>query len=137
MKNKKPQTVDPVIGKQPRAWTLWGITIGLLLIVAGTLMPLLGSTMVYKWIYGGGTVLLLVSRICSPYTGESMRIKRLYRIESWSALFFCVALFFMFYEHGLMRDWLGFTMAGGAIQIYTSIMIPRTVAKESNKVNKE
>lgn len=127
--------IDPVTGRQPRQWTLWGITIGLLLIVAGVLLPLCGSTEVYRWIYGGGTLILLVSRIFSPYTGEVMRIKRLYRMESWSALFFCVATFFMFYGHGTMRDWLAFTMAGGAVQIYASLMIPRTVKKELTERN--
>lgn len=124
---------NPVIGSQPRYWTLWGVTIGLLLIVSGTLMPLLGFHDIFRWIYGSGALILLISRIFSPYTGEVTRIKRLYRIESWSALFFCVAVFFMFYSYGTMRDWLAFTMAGGAIQIYTSIMIPRTVSKELSK----
>ena len=37
----------------------------------------------------------------------------------------------MFYEAAGPRDWIAFTLAGGAIQIYTSIMIPRTIAKEN------
>lgn len=122
-----------IVGRQPKAWTLWGITIGLLLIVAGTLMPLMGNAVTFRWIYASGAFILLVSRIFSPYTGNEIRIKRLYRIEAWSALFFCVATFFMFYGHGTMRDWLGFTMAGGAIQVYTSIMIPYTL----NKINRK
>lgn len=134
---KLNDNIDPVIGKQPGRLALWGITIGLLLIVAGTLMPLLGNTVTFKWIYVAGAAILLISRVFSPYTGKVERIKRLYRIESWSALFFCVAVFFMFYEHGTMRDWLAFTMAGGAIQIYTSIMIPRTVAKETGKTSQK
>lgn len=133
MKNNQPENIDPIIGRQPHPLCLWGITVGLLLIVAGTLMPLCGSTEVYRWIFGTGTLILLVSRIFAPYTGEVTRIKRLYRIESWSALFFCVATFFMFYGHGTMRDWLAFTMAGGAVQIYASIMIPFTVKKEVAK----
>lgn len=126
---------NPVTGRHPAQWKLWGITLGMLLIVAGTLMPLLGNTGTYRWIYSAGALLLLLTRIFSPYTGQVFRLKRLYRIEAWSALFFCVAAFFMFYEPAAMRDWLGFTMAGGAIQIYTSIMIPRTVAKENEKRN--
>ena len=116
-------------------WTLWGVTCGLLLVGAGTLMPLFGNTEAYRWIYCAGALVLVLSRIFAPYTGEVIRIKRLYRIEGWSALFFCVGGFFMFYPHGTMRDWLAFTMAGGAIQIYTSFMIPRTVAKELKNRN--
>ena len=132
-KNHDMTGVDPVTGRQPRQWTLWGMTVGLLLIVAATLMPLLGYTAIFRWIYLSGAVLLLIARIFAPYTGSVLRIKRLYRMESWSALFFCVATFFMFYQPGIMRDWLAFTMAGGAVQVYTSLMIPRAVAKENKK----
>lgn len=111
---------------------LWMITIGMLLVAAGTVMPLLmqgtGSDL-YKYVYGGGALMLLIGRIFTTYKGENLRLKRLYRIEGWSAIFFCVAVFFMFYEDASSRDWIAFTLAGGAIQIYTSIMIPRTIAK--------
>lgn len=111
---------------------LWMITIGMLLVAAGTVMPLLmqgtGSDL-YKYVYGGGALMLLIGRIFTSYKGDNLRLKRLYRIEGWSAIFFCVAVFFMFYEDASSRDWIAFTLAGGAIQIYTSIMIPRTIAK--------
>lgn len=111
---------------------LWMITIGMLLVAAGTVMPLLmqgtGSDL-YKYVYGGGALILLFGRIFTTYKGDNLRLKRLYRIEGWSAIFFCVAVFFMFYEDASSRDWIAFTLAGGAIQIYTSIMIPRTIAK--------
>ncbi len=133
-KNREAGGVDPVTGKQPSRIALWGMTLGMLLIVAGTLSPLMGGHVsLYRWIYGAGALLLLVIRIFTPYTGKALRLKRLYRIESWAALFFCVATFFMFYQPGIMRDWLVFTLAGGAIQIYTSIMIPLVVKKESAK----
>lgn len=115
-----------------KAVFLWMITIGMLLVAAGTIMPLLmqgtGSDL-YKYVYGGGALMLLIGRIFTTYKGDNLRLKRLYRIESWSAIFFCVAVFFMFYEDASSRDWIAFTLAGGAIQIYTSIMIPRTIAK--------
>lgn len=110
------------------------MTLGMLLIVAGTVIPIFRlETDLYKYIYSAGALLLLISRIMTPYRGSNDRIRRLYRIESWSAIFFCVAAFFMFYEPGSARDWLAFTLAGGAVQIYTSIMIPRTAAKDRKK----
>ena len=111
---------------------LWFITIGMLLIAAGTVIPLLmqdASNDLFKYVYGGGAVMLIIGRLFTSYKGDNVRLKRLYRIETWSAIFFCVAVFFMFYEGAGARDWLAFTLAGGAIQIYTSIMIPRTIAK--------
>ncbi|MBQ3605342.1 MAG: hypothetical protein II990_03715 [Muribaculaceae bacterium] len=109
---------------------LWFVTIGMLLIAAGTVMPLLMQEGdLFKYVYGGGAVILLIGRIFTTYKGTNLRLKRLYRIEAWASIFFCVATFFMFYESAGNRDWLAFTLAGGAIQIYTSIMIPRTIAK--------
>ena len=109
---------------------LWFVTIGMLIIAAGTVMPLLMQEGdLFKYVYGGGAVILLIGRIFTTYKGTNLRLKRLYRIEAWASIFFCVATFFMFYESAGNRDWLAFTLAGGAIQIYTSIMIPRTIAK--------
>ena len=109
---------------------LWFVTIGMLLIAAGTVMPLLMQEGdLFKYVYGGGAVILLIGRIFTTYKGTNLRLKRLNRIEAWASIFFCVATFFMFYESAGNRDWLAFTLAGGAIQIYTSIMIPRTIAK--------
>lgn len=116
--------------KAPNQLFLWMITIGMLMIAAGTVMPMwIENSEMYKYIYGGGALLLLVGRLFTPYKGDHTRLKRLYRIEAWSAIFFCAATFFLFYEGGTMRDWLAFTLAGGAIQVYTSIVIPRTIAK--------
>ncbi|MBQ4344641.1 MAG: hypothetical protein IJC40_01895 [Muribaculaceae bacterium] len=114
----------------PKPVFLWLVTIGMLMIAVGTVMPMwLPGNLHFMYIYSLGAVLLLIGRLFSPYRGDNARLKRLYRIESWSAIFFCVAAFFLFYEGGTLRDWLAFTLAGGAIQVYTSIMIPRTIAK--------
>lgn len=138
MTDKKNRPVDPVLGPQPpRAW-LWMMTLGMLLIMAGTIMPIFRlDNSLFKYVYTSGALLLLVSRIFTPYKGNNDRLKRLFRIESWSAIFFCVAAFFMFYDPMTARDWLAFTLAGGAVQIYTSIMIPRVAAKARRENNKK
>lgn len=127
---------NDILGKQPaRAWLILTV-IGMLLIVTGTLLPLFGNYFygsVYKYIYTAGAVLLLICRLFTKYTGKHDRVRRLYRLESWSAIFFCVAAFFMFYEPTSARDWLAFTLAGGAVQVYTSIMIPLTVKRARNE----
>jgi Ni,Fe-hydrogenase I cytochrome b subunit len=122
------------MAKQPSAFILLMITISMLLIVAGTVLPLFNTGgILFKYIYATGALLLLIGRLLTPYKGDDLRIKRLYRIETWSAIFFCVAVFFMFYEGAGRTDWLAFTLAGGIIQIYTSIMIPRAIAKAAQK----
>jgi Ni,Fe-hydrogenase I cytochrome b subunit len=122
------------MAKQPSAFILLMITISMLLIVAGTVLPLFNTGgILFKYIYATGALLLLIGRLLTPYKGDDLRVKRLYRIETWSAIFFCVAVFFMFYEGAGRTDWLAFTLAGGIIQIYTSIMIPRAIAKAAQK----
>lgn len=122
------------MAKQPSAFILLMITISMLLIVAGTVLPLFNTGgILFKYIYATGALLLLIGRLFTPYKGDDLRVKRLYRIETWSAIFFCVAVFFMFYEGAGRTDWLAFTLAGGIIQIYTSIMIPRAIAKAAQK----
>lgn len=130
-------TMEYVAG--PKAPAVWSVlaTIGLLLIAAGTLIPILnGNDTLYrdipatfKYVYSAGVAVLLVARLFNRYKGKVLRLKRLHRIEIWSALFFAVAAFFLFYEKDTTSNWLAFTMAGAAIQVYTSFMIPRTMRK--------
>lgn len=112
---------------------MWIVTLGLLLIVVGTLLPILRvNTDLWKYLYGSGALVLLIGRIATAVPkGISLRLKRLYRLETWSALLFCVATFFIFYDRAGTRDWLAFTLAGGAIQVYTAFMIPRALRKEN------
>lgn len=112
---------------------MWLVTVSLLLIMAATVMPLLRvEGEAWKYIYGSGAALLLYGRIASVVPkGASLRLRRLCRLETWCAVLFCVATFFMFYEKAGQMDWLAFTLAGGALQVYTSIMIPRMARKEN------
>lgn len=138
-KKKKSGKVGP--SAQPSSVTSYysnpalamGATVGLLLVMTGTLMPVLGSESFYRWVYAAGAVMVLGCRLFSPYRGDNLRIKRLMRVEAWSGVFFCVGVFFQWYQGGSMRDWLAFTLAGAAIQIFTSIMIPREARKNSMK----
>lgn len=105
--------------------------IGLLAIMTATALPLLkldeysvfGFTL-WRYLYAAGAVLLLVLRIVNGYKGTDLRLKRLHRLEFWSAVIFCTGTFFIFYQPHT-TDWLAFTMAGAFIQAYASIMISR------------
>jgi len=117
--------------KTAPGWALWAVNIGLIVIMAGTLLPLLhvwlGSV---RWIYGAGALVHLAGRIAAfrATSRLPLRLKRLHHIEMWAALFFVVATVFMFVT--VSTDWIAFTLAGGALLAYTSIMIPRVAAKE-------
>lgn len=118
-----------------RTPAMWATIIGLLLVMTGTAMPLLriDNTLIYRYIFCTGVVAVVLGRLFMPYKGTSLRIKRLCRLEVWSGLFFCAAGFFMFWKGAGPTDWIAFTLAGAAIQIYTSIMIPRTRRREENE----
>ncbi len=122
-----------VAGLSPRIWSVI-VNSGLLLVAVGTLLPMFGTGQsVYRWIYGAGALISLLGRFGTQYGGPELRLRRLSRIEMWASVFFCVAAFFMFYPGAGGRDWLAFTIAGGAILIYTSIMIPRESASRSKR----
>lgn len=137
MKQERKPTPEEVVGRPPRRIVTVMATLGLLGIVAGTLIPLLFGAngqyltlpQTYKFIFGAGALLLLAARIMNRYTGCVLRVKRMFRIETWSAVFFCVATFFLFYEPYSSRNWLAFTLAGAVLQVITSIMIPRLMRK--------
>ena len=113
--------------------------IGLLAIAAATVVPLLSgpaaqTAVWYRYLFGAGALWLLICRLFSRYNDNDDRLKRLRRIESWSAIFFCAATFFLLWPDAAMRDWLAFTLAGAAIQIYTSLAIPARQKKIASGV---
>ncbi len=122
----------------PASPWLWVMNVGLLLIVIGTALPLLHvEGDMFRYLYSVGAVLALVGRVLAPsYRGAVTRVKRLARIELWSCVVFCVAAFFMWYNDGETRDWIAFTLAGGVLQVYSSIMTARTLTKELNRRKK-
>lgn len=111
---------------------------GLILIFIGTMIMLLKiESEWWRYIYGTGAIALIAGRLMAPYQSDIFRIKKLSRIEFWSAISFCVATFFMFYPGAGATDWLAFTLAGGALQVYTSIMIPVVESRELKKRQQE
>lgn len=107
-------------------------TVGLLAIMVAALFPLLKIAMgANKYIYAAGAVILLVGKFLAPALKDApMRLRRLLRLEVWTALIFVAGAVFMFLPG---TDWIAFTLAGGLITIYTSIMIPRQKIKAEEK----
>lgn len=112
------------------------LIIGLLMVAAGVLMPILSGNIsgdTFRYVFAIGAALTLLARLfqAAPPAGMPVRVKRLLRMESWSALMFCVAAFFSFYDRTIIRDWLAFTLAGAAIQIYCSIALYLALRKNT------
>lgn len=132
----KVYTREELIGRPQPALMVIVATIGLLGIAAGTLLPILnvqlgpGAVSWWKYVYAGGAFCFLVGKLLSPYTGTHPRVRRLFRIEAWSAVFFCVAAFFLFFNGGVTRDSWAFTLAGGVLLVFTTIAIPKTINRQ-------
>ena len=111
------------------------MNLGLLMIVAGTALPILmieGSW--FRWIYSAGAAIALIGRIMQPgIDGGSLRLKRLSHISFWACVAFCVGAVFMWIEPETNRDWLAFTLAGGVLMIYSTVMVSRRMAKEAKE----
>ena len=104
---------------------------GLVLIMAALALPVVHIGREYiTWVYAIGAALLLAGRLITPVpAGASVKLRRLLRMEVWTALVFVAGAVFLYLPitpgNGAGNEWIAFTLAGGALTIYTSIMIPR------------
>lgn len=117
-----------------RGWAKYVAITGLLLVMVAAVLPLTGNRGdVFRYIYAAGAVLVFVGRLFNRCPVNSLRVKRLYRLEVWAGVVFCVGAFFLFYPSAGATDWMAFTLAGGVIEAYASLMIPRAQANEGKK----
>ncbi len=98
------------------------------------MLPVLLKLLHFNWqglnyVFAIGAVTALVVRILDKYHGDNLRIKRLYRISTVSALCYCLSAYFKFssemhfFPYASGYDWLGFLTAGAALQIYAAFTI--------------
>ena len=110
--------------------------IGLLLVLAATMAPFFlmeqqWAQLIYPYVYSAGALIVLLARI---FTSKGKgRLRRLRHLEVWIGIIFCVAAVFLFYPGAALRDWLAFTLAGAALQVYTSLAIPSQIAKDEKQ----
>ena len=125
-------------------------TFGLLLIAAAMLGPFVsfnggheGWFQFYKWIYAAGALVFTLSRLVSVNDpADSLRLRRLRRLEFWAGMAFCVGAFFWFYNErkfeglaytgplAIVRDTVIFSLAGAAIQVVAAWLISFRQNKE-------
>lgn len=132
-----------------RKYTELGANVGLLLVLAAMVAPFLegvfGHTMMWaKWVYSAGALLYTVARVINVNAPtDSLRLRRLRRLEFWAGMCFIVGAAFWFYKVqyytglfagplAVMRQTVAFTMAGAVIQIVASWMIAYRMKKETN-----
>lgn len=135
-------------------------SIGMVIIAAAMFVPFIGGLEnslqnigIYKWLYTGGALVYTTARVVNVnYPGDSLRLRRLRRLEFWAGIAFCIGAFLLWYncdkyhigESGaivgvgplaLMRDTIMFSLAGAVIQIVASWMISFRMKKELKSGN--
>lgn len=120
-------------------------TAGLLLVAVGTLGPVFTFRdtlwpVVFKWIYAVGALVYTGARIAGSLgRDESVRVRRLRRMEFWAGLAFCFGAFFWFYNQSrfqgffslqVVRETIVFTMVGAVIQIIASWRLSKVLRRE-------
>ena len=149
-KENAPAQAEVRTGKleKKRKYVELGATLGLLLVLAAMTAPflegLLGHDLMWaKWIYASGALVYTVARVIDVNApGDSLRLRRLRRLEFWAGMCFIVGAAFWFYKQqyysglfagvlAVMRQTVAFTMAGAVIQIVASWMIAFQMKKES------
>lgn len=123
--------------------------VGLILLCAGLVAPfanIASETLltVFKYVYAVGALIYAVARMVNVNAeGDSLRLRRLRRMEMWAGFAFLVGAFFWFYNSYrfpnvgfslvVMRDTIMFTLAGALIQVIASWMIASRMKKESEE----
>lgn len=125
-------------------------TFGLILIVVGLAAPFTDLTNsdyihFFKWIYSPGAFIFIVARIVgSADPDESMRLRRIRRLEFWAGVSFCIGVFFWFYNEDrysqilsmssgtmtVLRETIYFTLVGAVIQVLAVVFIGNRMKKE-------
>lgn len=127
-------------------------SVGMLLICAGLMIPLFNLTdpsalTPFKWIYAAGTICYIVARVYSAAgRNESVRLRRLRRMEFWAGVCFMIGAAFWFYQQqhlgpnagplAVINNTILFTLAGAVIQIIASWLIYSAEKKKSEKKDK-
>ncbi len=122
MDNKKIDTIKD-----------WIYIAGVLVMLVMAFLPLVDINEDWmRWAYAGGAAVTLIVRLTQRYTGKNFRIRRLYIMSTMAAVLYCVSAALTFYGKGT-SDWIALLMAGAVLQMYSSFMIDRELAKEAAK----
>ncbi len=124
-------------------------TFGLLLICVALVAPFASPgdyalLSAFKWIYAAGAFVYVVARVVGVRDPrDSVRVRRLRRMEFWAGVAFMMGGVFWFVQEerlgeiggllAMMRETVMFTLAGALIQIIASWMIVSRTRKESGE----
>lgn len=147
--SRQSYTKNLTLLEKRRRYVEYAASLGLLLVLLSMLAPFFGWNLGNpinwaKWVYAAGALTYTVARVIDVNApGDSLRIRRLRRMEFWAGMCFIVGAAFWFYKLSyysgfdsgvlaVMRQTVAFTMAGAVIQIVASWMIASRMKKEQS-----
>lgn len=122
-------------------------SVGLLLVLFSMVAPFVqgffGTSLMWaRWVYAAGALVYTASRAVNVNaSSDSMRLRRMRRMEFWAGVCFIAGAAFWFYKLqcyadlpvgilAVMNQTVAFTMAGAVIQIVASWLIAARMKKE-------
>ncbi len=118
------------------------LSLALLMLFVPAFLPLINIDKEWMlYVYAAGAIIAVVSRILQRATYRKdksmpLRVRRLKHIEFWSAMCYLVSAYFRVSDPYHPGNWIAFLLAGAALQVYTSFMIPYQL-KKANDNKKE
>lgn len=115
------------------------LSVAMLALLVAAFLPLININASWlRIVYCVGAVATVVVRLLqrleyrrNPDTPT--RVRRLQHIEFWSAIAYLASAYFMIDDPYHPGNWLAFLLAGAALQLFTSFMIPYAEKKEQDK----
>lgn len=105
---------------------------GMLLLMGAAALPIFGI----KWeglryIFAAGALITLIAQIATPSPSGELRVRRLTRMNVWSAIIYCVSAACLFTTSpDMQKSWVAFLLAGAVLQIYATLMISHLIEKK-------
>lgn len=113
------------------------LSLGMVILLLSAFLPLVDvKTPWLRYIFTFAAMLIVVVRVFQRAARRkqtfSLRVRRLFTMEFWSAMCYVVSSLFLFSDP-YHSTWLGFLTAGAVVQVYASFMIDYQLRKEAKK----
>ncbi len=113
------------------------LSVGMIILLLTAFLPLVDvKTPWLRYIFAVAATMIVVVRILQRASRRkmqfSLRVRRLFTLEFWSAMCYLISALFIFSDP-YHSTWLGFLTAGAVVQIFSSFMIDRQLRKEQKQ----
>jgi len=113
------------------------LSVGMVILLLSAFLPLVDvKTPWLRYIFTFAAMLIVVVRVFQRAARRkqtfSLRVRRLFTMEFWSAMCYVVSALSLFSDP-YHSTWLGFLTAGAVVQVYASFMIDYQLRKEAKK----